>query len=157
MAVFYSYIKGATNWSAGILDLENNAWERSEGQEQQGLETKRVPLHVKECFIPPGYKSSQCPGLCLRPGSSPMLSCGCGMLSHAHITHVNQSPFPLRYVQWRWLFFFTLWVVSYSFQPTCDWMISPPPKKNAHPHTFFTLCQVSLPYLHKDRRKVWGR
>lgn len=155
VAVFYSYIKSATNWLAGILDLENNRWERSKEQEWQGLETKSVPLHFKECFIVPGHKSPECPGLLLGPCSSPLLSCGCGMLSHAHTTQVNQSPFHRDMC--NGMTFFILWVVSYSFQPACGWMRSPPPRPSTH--TFYSVSgQPSLftQGQKKSLRKVKG-
>lgn len=78
--------------------------------------------------------------LLLGPWSSLLLSCGCRMLSHAHITHVNQSPFH-RDMCNRMTFFTSL--VSYIFS-THMWLNEKPAlHPRPPPPSTYTLYSVS--------------
>lgn len=69
------------------------------------------------------------------------------------IPHMKTNPLSTEKCTTGWFFFN---FVSYIFQPTYGWTRSPhPPLLSTH--TFYSVCQDRLPYLHKDRRKVWGR
>lgn len=77
------------------MHISWDLWEISEAQEWQGLGAKGVLLHFKECFVVSRQESPECPRRLAPSGALqlPLLSCGCGMLSHAYTMHVNQSPF----------------------------------------------------------------